>query len=156
YFLELAERVDRDGPDRAAKWRPLADEYANVRAAADWGVDREQETVAARFAHALWWFCRTHDRVGEGRAWIERVLDRAGGLRPHDRIVLLSGSGDLAMLQGDEAAAVARCEEALVLARGLGDPEVLVEAAFRRGWAALYVGDDARAEALLAEVLVLS
>ncbi|MCA9877439.1 MAG: tetratricopeptide repeat protein, partial [Thermomicrobiales bacterium] len=132
-------------------WEQFQVDYANVRAALDWGVRRGEAALCARFVWALYWFWRAYGHSRDGRAWIERMLATLDDLEPLDRIRLLTWNGDLAMMQRDEPRALWCCEQALTLARRVGEARGLLMALFWRGIIGVNLGEDDLAAALLAE-----
>jgi predicted ATPase/DNA-binding SARP family transcriptional activator len=90
-----AARAVHDGDQR--RWaRRLRSGMDDIRAALDWALGPEGETVA--LAAQMWqvWEMRGQDR--EGRRWIERALarpdqGRADGARAAERAALLLGAG---------------------------------------------------------------
>ena len=78
WWLALAERAGPElhGPDQLRWLDRLDAEHDNLRAALAWGRDRHPE-AALRLAGCLWPFWRWRQYYGEGRGWLERLLDRA-------------------------------------------------------------------------------
>ncbi len=132
YMVESAETAEPllRGPDQLAWFERLETELPNLRAALTW--HRESGNVAGglRLAAALWTFWVVRDHVPEGRRWLEEFLamEQDGSA---ERLRALIALGDLNERQGDYAAATAWTEEALALARTLGDRGA--EAAALRG-----------------------
>ncbi len=69
YFLTLAETAEPElsGPDQGVWLDRLEIEHDNVRAALDWGVERNEAEVALRLAAGLWrfWLVRGHFTEGD-------------------------------------------------------------------------------------------
>jgi non-specific serine/threonine protein kinase len=135
WFLSRAERfnVAAHSPMEAAELARLDAELDNLRAALEWsathtkGLDHAL-TVAGR----LWWFWQAHGYYKEGRAYLERLLDRAEpGTAPGCRAQALIGAGMLAWNQGgsaDLAAARELLTRAVAIAREHRSRRVLAEA----------------------------
>jgi predicted ATPase/class 3 adenylate cyclase len=116
---EVAPRLR--GPGQA-EWLPRVDEeHENLRAAMAWSLEARPE-VALRLGAALWryWWTRSHLR--EGRAWLERLRPIALTTADEASVRVLSGAGALARDQGDWEFAALVSEEAVEVARSLGDP----------------------------------
>lgn len=154
YFLALCEAARQQPEPR--DWRVVQADYANVRAALAWITEQQEPELSFRFIAALWWFWRTRGYVDEGRTWIEHALHGRAGTPRRDRVFLLVWQAELAMMQGDVAAAVRGADEALLLARQ-GDPvDGLTEALFQRGWIALHLDDATAAATFLTEALTVA
>jgi predicted ATPase/DNA-binding SARP family transcriptional activator/DNA-binding CsgD family transcriptional regulator len=138
YYLELAEGADAKEAERELNAaRPVAwikrmeREHANLRAALNWSLDKDDEPdggraaqLGLRLAVALWWFWHTHDYLSEGRRYLERALSgRSDPTMIRWRARALNAAAGLALYQGDYGASKALMEEALVLYRELGDKE---------------------------------
>jgi hypothetical protein len=77
--------------------------------------------MGSRLATALHWFWRLRGPVSEGRHWMDSVLADGKDASPTVHAALLARAGDLAMIQGDFARAVALQEASVALARKLDD-----------------------------------
>jgi predicted ATPase/DNA-binding CsgD family transcriptional regulator/Tfp pilus assembly protein PilF len=138
----------------------------NLRATLAWAL-AEDPATALRIAGGLWKFWQRRDRQGEGRAWLERALDRTAGGRAEApapppppapglapaRARALAAAGALAAFQDDHAAATTWLEEAVADWRTLGDPVELARALLHLGETTQRRGDPARATALWEEAL---
>jgi predicted ATPase/DNA-binding CsgD family transcriptional regulator/transcriptional regulator with XRE-family HTH domain len=157
HFLDLAERAATAafGPGHVEWLDRLEPERANLREALDW-FDRNDETERLmRLASALFAFWRARGPVREGRAWLAQALGRPEPVPPRLRVRALIAAGNMAYLQGDTPAYAAWLDEALVLARTLGDPGILATALLFHGGVALLQGRDAEAEARWEEAVAL-
>ena len=78
YYRELAERMMAQWgvADTAAPIAQLKDELNNMRAALQWARDGGDVVVGLRLAGVLWRFWRSEGFIGEGRAWLEQLLER--------------------------------------------------------------------------------
>jgi len=138
YYLALAEGADAQEAERELNAaRPVAwlermeSEHANLRAALNWLLDKDDgpyggraAQLGLRLAVALWWFWHTHDYLSEGRRYLERALSgRSDPTMTRWRARALNAAAGLALYQADYGASKALMEEALALYRELGDKE---------------------------------
>lgn len=160
YYLALSESAAHAGAQEGRTehlfWEQFQADYANVRTALGWGVKQGEAALCSRFVWAIYWFWRAYGHGRDGRTWIERMLATLDDLEPLDRIRLLTWNGDLAMMQRDESRALWCCEQALALARAVGEPRGLLMALFWRGIIGVNRGEDELAATLLAESVHLS
>ncbi|HXG47735.1 MAG TPA: hypothetical protein VNO52_08925, partial [Methylomirabilota bacterium] len=139
WFLALAERAEPLlwSQDQVGWLARLDREHDNIRAALRWCFDGHDDETGVRLAAAMtrYWFARGHFR--EGQAWHEVAASRP--LVPaRARARALAGLAVLLWPQGETARPHRVAEEALTLARGVGDPAVL-------GWTLLHAGSSAEA-----------
>jgi ATP/maltotriose-dependent transcriptional regulator MalT len=111
-----------------------------------WFAERRDGKRLARLATALCPFWEERAHYAEGRRWLETALEMGSTLPARDRLPLLSGAGTMAWRQSDFARAIPRHEEALILARELGDREAEAFAINNLGVQAAELGktDEAR------------
>ncbi|MDR7482864.1 MAG: LuxR C-terminal-related transcriptional regulator [Armatimonadota bacterium] len=137
WFLALAERAEPLlwSQDQAGWLDRLDREHDNVRAALQWCFSGRDDETGVRLAAAMtrFWFARGHFR--EGRAWHEAAASRPS-VSPRSRARALAGLAVLLWPQGEAERAHRVAEEALALARGVGDPAVI-------GWTLLHAGSSA-------------
>ncbi len=117
FFLELAEEIEPriNGADRRMWLERLEVEHDNLRAALRWAQESSPET-GLRLAGALWWFWLHRGHVGEGRRWLEGLLEQAGpSVRTAALAKALCGAGWLAYAQGDLATARPRLEQSVAV-----------------------------------------
>lgn len=127
YFLSLAinGEVGLQGPEQVSWMQRLNADQNNLRAAFVWSLSAQGEAeLGLRAAAALWWFWWTNGQVGEGRRWLEGLLQRTHetaltGVSAYGRAVL--GSGILAYFAGDFEAALPQFELAQRLGVQLND-----------------------------------
>jgi len=123
YYVGLAERgYDEQVGNRQALWfRRLERELNNLRAAAAWIVEQNDDSRAARLGLSLWRFWeRAH--IAEGRRWLDAFLQLPALLAPNpSRCPLLFAAGRLAYRQADYASAGFLLDECLVIARAEND-----------------------------------
>jgi predicted ATPase/DNA-binding CsgD family transcriptional regulator len=123
YVLDMAERI-RPRLDAAEPGRAVAEleaEHPNLRVALDWAIAHADADRAVRLTAALWPFWEWHGHVAEGRRWLDAAVALPGPAPPAARLAALTGAGTMAWHQGDTTDAIMRHEEALALARDLGD-----------------------------------
>jgi non-specific serine/threonine protein kinase len=144
YYVSLAEReqakVRHAGYFIASTTLPLPEdstsqpestfscldrEYANLRAAFSWTEGAGEPEMELNLAIALstyWW---TRALLEEGTCWLEDALRRNPDAPPAQRTRALSGAGMLLRQQGKFEQAQSLLEEALSLARTVGDSFLL-------------------------------
>src|SRR5690606_40623926 len=86
-----------------AEWvSRLEAELENLRAALTYFLAHPQGAEAGlRFAGSLWRFWEIRGHIQEGRAWLDRALQRRDEVPPYSRWLPLHGAGNLAVDQGD-------------------------------------------------------
>ncbi len=144
--------------DQKAWLDRLETEHDNLRSALAWTSTPGGDAVAGlRLAGAIWRFWYVRGYLGEGRAWLSRMLlaTRSDEPTAAARAKALDGAGMLARRQGDYAAARALHEEALVIQRGLGDRRGIASSLSNLGIVAREQNDYATAKALYGESLAL-
>jgi predicted ATPase/DNA-binding SARP family transcriptional activator len=161
YFLALAEQAEQAlaGPEQVEWLMRLEQEHDNLRAALHWASEHDAGGLGLRLAMALWRFWEIHGHLREGRAWLERMLDRAGAAQqpPDARLwaKALSRAGNLARDQDDYARAAALHRESLALWRKLGDKQGMATALNNLGVVARDRGDAEELETRCRESLAL-
>jgi predicted ATPase len=152
FFLDAAElaaphlrRVDQK------RWLDeLELEHDNLRAALRHVIDAGDHRSGARLVAALWRFWHLHAHLGQGRRWSEEVLTLPGlAERTGDRIAALTAFGGMAYWQADVPAYRAAYEEALAIARELGDRREEVEQIYNLSFAHASQGEMPEAIALV-------
>ena len=148
HYTSLAAKLD--APARAGHERllELAEiEIDNLRAAFAFSCDNADYDLALRLASSLQSLWLTRGRVSEGLAWFDGVLDHPGvqhgELAPAVRARALA---DRAVLHASCASRekADQVQQALAIAREVGDPALLVRALIARGSIASYDVDGAR------------
>jgi predicted ATPase/DNA-binding SARP family transcriptional activator len=107
------------GPEGRSWLDRLVAEHDDSRAALEWLLSAGEPDAAADLAAALWPFWQYRSAIGEGRSWLQRVLD--AGPDPARRLAVLLGVARLASDDRDLATAEAACTDGLELAAELGD-----------------------------------
>jgi non-specific serine/threonine protein kinase len=157
YFMTFAEqgRSEIVGSARAAWIDRLVGDYANLRAALAWSVERQDTETGLRLTGALWpfWFHRLP--VSEGRGWLERVLAQAGDASLGERMEALTGASTLAAMQGDQQRASALATDLLVASERVGHRPGIARGLLSRAGNADRQSEVDEAAALYARALAL-
>ncbi|MBA2276889.1 MAG: tetratricopeptide repeat protein, partial [Chloroflexia bacterium] len=155
WCLALAERAEPAllGPDQAMWMVRLETDHDNLAAALEWAFGRPDDT-AGRLVGALWQFWFTHNRLIEGRRWLERALSRAAAMEPA-RIKLLTGAAILTWAQGDYERSAAYARESLAICRAVDHAPGIALSLLLLGVALLDLGADDEARASFEEALAL-
>jgi predicted ATPase/class 3 adenylate cyclase len=152
FFLATAEEAAPAlyGPQQRASLERLETEHDNIRAALGWALTGAPETAIGLVAALHWfWFYRGH--LTEGRDWTERALATGTSAEPKVQARALNWSSAFAWGRADYATASARAEQAVALARSVGDRSGEGWALVNLGIVAGFLGDRKRATALHAE-----
>jgi tetratricopeptide (TPR) repeat protein len=139
----------------------LEREHDNLRAALRWAVRHREVDIAARLGLMMWRFWSENFHVGEGRRWLEAVLELGepeGGVdqpTPSARrwAFLHLITGIMASGQGDYDRAVALCEESLALYVRMGHRKGTSGPLRELGVVAYHRGDYDRAARLSEQAL---
>ena len=122
--------LDHDQMDRL---RALREEHANIRAAIQYGLTSDDESMVRRgagIATALYGYWMITGLPGEGRHWLAIALDRLPPGPSHDRAWALISRGYLGTYGGEPAKAVTETREGTDMALDLGDNGLLLARAF--------------------------
>ncbi len=129
WFLEVSKQVDLnlEGPDLFLWLLRIEAEHANLRAAIEWLCAQGDTGSALRLGAGLsgfWWY-RGH--FGEGRAWLTTLLNMPDAREhPYAWARAMTGLGSLMYKSGVDIPRAAELhEQAIVVWRGLGNPERL-------------------------------
>lgn len=121
-FAELSSR-GLDSVDAAAWHERIAERWDDLQTAYAWLLDTDRANDAARIVLALEKYWMAAGKLGEGRAWLERLL-AATALQEHVRARALFCLGMLAFWLGDDET-VRRAEaDSLRLAQRLSDTDL--------------------------------
>jgi len=165
WFLALAEEAEPQmiGPEQAIWLERLETEHDNLRTSLSW-YEKSAAGVEAgiRLAGALWRLWWTHGHFSEGRQRLGKALGRTSGQEGATGLEALAargkafnGAGNLALRQGDYAAARALFEESLAIGRQLGNQQGIASSLNNLGNVTFNQGDYAEAQALHEESLTL-
>ncbi len=159
HFRDVAEEAERHlmREDRVAWLARLEDEHDNLRAALDWAEQIRDATTGLRTAAAIWRFFLQRGHLADGRSRLERLLampevDVAGPVR----VRALAALGGLAYWQNDPAVTRAAYEEAVAIARALGDPKLLALALLDLSYLPYLEGNPEDAGPILQEGLAIA
>lgn len=158
FFVAFAEtaRAQLRGPAQIEWLARLDAEHANLRAALTWAIS-ENPTRAAqalRLTGALWMYWDVRGYFQEGVQWCERAL-AASDAENSARAQTLCGAGGFVARLGDIERTITLCQEALTLARKIGDTRSAAEALLGMGFLSLYLGNTERADEMLPQALTL-
>jgi tetratricopeptide (TPR) repeat protein len=151
------------GPEQGAWFRRLDREYANVRAALGWAIERAAVPVALRPGSALTNYWRARGQYAEGLDWLDRALALPLGstsVTPREvsvaRAPALANAGILHSIVGDRALARVLFEQSLDLARAIDDRVGAALVLARLGLQSAGDGDHHAALAQYEEALALT
>lgn len=135
YYVAFAERAAAglEGP-HLLEWLSRVDaELDNLRAAVDWSPRSAEPNRGARLVGSLclYWFARSE--LGIGRARLETVLEATSRDAP-ERSDALAAICAVCYRASDMVAGARYGDEAIALARELGDARSLARALFFRAW----------------------
>jgi predicted ATPase/DNA-binding SARP family transcriptional activator/DNA-binding NarL/FixJ family response regulator len=156
FFLTLAERAEpelkRIRQEAWLEW--LEAEHDNFRAALLWAQRRGEMELELRLGAALVEFWHLHVHHNEAQRWLGEALAKEGA-SPSVRVRALERAGFLAWEEGNYERAVTLGEEALELARSLGDEAGAAAALFNLGSVAMSRVEVEQASMLLEEAAAL-
>ncbi|HJS17745.1 MAG TPA: adenylate/guanylate cyclase domain-containing protein [Anaerolineales bacterium] len=162
YYVQFAELVEENlkGGDQVIWQRRMSLEQDNLRAALEWGVDRNPEN-ALRIVGAANLFWTAGGYSAEGFRWTQKALeqvarehnpeDTASEQRRTARAKALCGLTRLYLSLGDNANAKRAAEESVTLYRQSQDPRGLSFALVVLAYPLDFLGERERAEKILQE-----
>ncbi|CAA9546857.1 MAG: hypothetical protein AVDCRST_MAG49-1446 [uncultured Thermomicrobiales bacterium] len=158
WCLALAERAEPEltGAAQAAWGDRLDVEYANLRAALEWLLDRPDPTPALRLAASLWRFWWTRGLAREGREWLERAMALSAAADPGIRAKVLHAAAELVESLGDYRRAEDLYAESFDLSRATENAAGEIAALNGLGQAARALGALDRAQALHEQALQIA
>ena len=123
YFLNLAETAEAHvwGSEQKSWYDRLETELDNLRAALNWSLENGDAELGLQLAAALGWFFSERSRPYEGLGWLERTLAAAPNAPTSLRAKAFNRAGELAGLLEGLDQIYNFCEQALTLARSVGD-----------------------------------
>jgi predicted ATPase/DNA-binding CsgD family transcriptional regulator len=156
WFLDAAEAASMQ-LEREVRSEPVAAleaDHDNLRAALEWSVVKEDDDLALRFVVALTFFWLVHGHFSEGLSWHRRILARISPEASSLRCKAVWGLGHLSLtcVELSRGLGLAELEEAMKLARELGDPALLARPLADQGVFQVYLVPDA-APATLEEAI---
>jgi predicted ATPase/class 3 adenylate cyclase len=158
HFLEAAEAAEPHlrGADQKRWLDGLEVDHDNVRAALRWAIGAGRAAPGLRLVGALWRFWHLHGHLAEGRRWTEEVLALpSSSPRTAERGKALTALGGVAYWQEDLPATHRAYEEALAIARELGDRRAEAEGLYNLAYPPAYEGDMAAAVAKVGQARAL-
>ncbi|HEV2659621.1 MAG TPA: tetratricopeptide repeat protein, partial [Ktedonobacteraceae bacterium] len=167
YYMTLAEKSEQElvGPQQALWLERLEQEHDNLRAALDWSLQQDENTIetqrrmeiALRLAGALRRFWQMHGHLNEGQTFTEKALSASEGIlvSTQARAKALIAAGTLASIQNDYDRTEAYCRESLLLFRELGDQQGTALSLFLLSVVPMMKGDNVAARSLAEEALAL-
>ncbi len=157
YFMKLAEEMEADlfSPRQQDWLERMTVENANLRAALGFALSAGNAESGLRMAGALGWFWHILCYWEEGRKWLEPLLEIETEVSPSVRAYALYQAGDLATINNDHDHARLRLDQALDLARKIGDKRSIAWSLSAQGYLAGIQSRTAEAKPVLEEALVL-
>jgi predicted ATPase len=105
-------------------WLPFMEaDRDNLRAAMSWTLEAGEARLSVTLATAYGALCAYKGPFTEGRIWLETALGKEGDVPPAARMKALLGAASLAQRHGDLDTAELCGQEALTLAKHLGEAE---------------------------------
>jgi tetratricopeptide (TPR) repeat protein len=130
YFARLAARwgMWESQDEERAYVRAFALEIPNLRAALEWGFEREDPAPAFELLLKVALYWQQHCSIGEARAWLDRARRRAGDDASIVHAKLLRRASTFATIEDDYAAARDLTARARAMFEQLGDRSGTAEA----------------------------
>ena len=156
HFLDLAEKAELHltREDRVVWLVRLERENDNLRAVLDWAERTGDADTGLRTAAAIWRFWQQRGHLSEGRGRLERLLAMAGSAAPGRlRARALGALGGITYWQNDYPPTRAAYEQAVEIAREVGDPGLLAATLLDLSFVPYLEREPERAEPILREGL---
>jgi predicted ATPase/DNA-binding CsgD family transcriptional regulator len=154
WFLGLAQRAYRFiWSEHQAVWLERVERaHDNIRVALNWCLSGRDEETGALLAASMhrFWFARGYIR--EGRSWCQIAASKQQ-VSARGRALSLRNLAFFLIQQGEIERAVGLAEEAVVLARSVGEPSLMAWVLHGLAQATHAVGDFERSERLHGEML---
>jgi predicted ATPase len=154
FFASFVERADphvRHGPDQQAWCSRVADDYDNIRASIDFGIDRAPD-LAARLVGNLQFFFWLRGGFAEAAGWVAACLAREHALPPAWRSRLHECGALVWQRLGDIERASRHADEAYRIAASAGDEGGMANALRERAKVAASRGETDGVRAIYAEL----
>ena len=162
YYRDLSRQLGPivRGPDQAECVDRLSrgtgtGDIDNVRTAMRWYLTHDQPGSVADILWALWLLGWISGRLVECRGWAREALSVGSALDPEDRTRLLTVAGLLDMWLGNYSASLPALNEGVVIAREIGDDDVLATSLLGLSLVSSFVGDTDVARVKAEEALTL-
>ncbi|MGH2733957.1 MAG: ATP-binding protein, partial [Actinomycetota bacterium] len=151
HYLELAARAEIGirGPEQGPLLDRLEADLDNLRAALEWG--RDKDGMGLSLAVSMWWFWESRGYPSEGLEWLSEGLDADSGYDPAVRAKAQAVAASVALAMGDLEAGTRLARASHEAYARLDDPAGLSVATHILGSAARYASDYAEATRLLEE-----
>jgi predicted ATPase len=140
FFGALVDNADWPAERHAAWAEQLRTEEENVRVAIRWFVSHDPTPLPHIF-RVLWLFWQMHDRMPEGRAWIDELRLKADMLDDHARAEVLFTWSVTAVEVGDDDSALAALEDIERLDGRIDDPYLVCALQLATAWTLPIVDD---------------
>ena len=130
YYAALAERAQPEltGPEQIVWLDRCEREIDNFRAALRWALEHDESEPGLRIGGALWRLWHQRGYLAEASDWLRQLLALpSAAVRNRARLSGLAGLGSVIYWRADYRAARAAYEEALSIARELGDRAATAE-----------------------------
>jgi predicted ATPase len=155
YFLEFVEAAGLSlEPEGEQQFAPVREEFDNLRAALDWGLDADAELALGLAASLDGFWAVT--APNEGMRRLDALLKKAPDAPLDLRARALRAFGSSANPAGDDTGAERAYEQSLAAYRELGDERGTAVLLLRVAMSAFYRGDLERAAEVNEECLELS
>jgi predicted ATPase/DNA-binding CsgD family transcriptional regulator len=159
YYLALAEAADPElvGPDQAGWLDRLDAELGNLRAAIAFSLTQSDPEPGLRLAGSLRTYWRARGHAAEGAGALQTLLDMPAAQEATlPRARALAVAANLLQQTGSYAIAGEYCQEALAIARAVGDDYLVAELLYVRAWVLLRQGQRGAALPLIEQGLDLA
>jgi predicted ATPase/DNA-binding CsgD family transcriptional regulator len=159
YYLALAEAADPQlvGPDQAGWLDRLDAELGNLRAAIAFSLTQSDPEPGLRLAGSLRTYWRARGHAAEGADVLRTLLDMPAAQEATlPRARALAVAANLLQQTGSYAIAGEYCQEALAIARAVGDDYLVGELLYVRAWVLLRQGQRGAALPLIERGLDLA
>ena len=153
HLRDLAEEAEPHlmGEGQVEWLQRLEREHDNLRAALDWAEAVGDADTALRMSAAIWRFWQQRGHLAEARARLERIMALPGAeVRGALRVRALGALGGIVYWQNHYEAMRRPYEEAVEIAREVGEPRLLARAVFDLSFVPMVTAQDIeRTEQLL-------
>ncbi len=143
--LASASEDGLTGPESAAWTRRMEIAEPDLQLALQWAAASDDAALGLDAAGGLWRWWLISGRLAQGRAWLARILTKAGQRHDEQTARALCGAAVLAAENGDYRAAIGHAEQAHAIFSALGLRERTAFSATVLASAHRYLGDNAAA-----------
>jgi len=137
-FADVLEGIGGQvqGPRGTEAIERLGAEIYNLRAACDFGLQRDRDDIPLRILAATWRWFQQRGFLREARGILQPLLAHEG-IEPRLRIAALAAEGGLAYWMNDVEACRAAYSERLEIARAIGEDTLVADAEYDVGFLSL-------------------